>query len=128
MNIYLYIYRERKSTKYIQQIFLNLIQIIIIPTSHLHLQKFKITNSAKQKYLPTISTYISIKINLRRNIVNVQNFFINNNTDPVAESTVINIDNTNVRGNHNNIGTDKEHNNKINKIIIQTVIREKIKI
>ena len=51
------------------------------------------------------------KHNSQTKHIQYSNVLVNNNIDTINNSTSINVDITNVRANHTNIGTDKEHNN-----------------
>ena len=64
----------------------------------------------KNKIIPTFSYLHQHKHKSQTTYIQDSNFLVNNNTDTVNNSTVNNVDNTNVRGNHNNISTEKEHN------------------
>ena len=104
---------QRKSTKYIQPIFFkpypnkNNTNITSPPPK---IQNRKLRQ--KKKIIPTIYYLHQHKNKSLTKHSQDSKLNVNNNTNPVADSTVINVDNTNVKGNHNNIGIDKEHNNR----------------
>ena len=130
---------QRNSTKYIQSKFIKYNQnnnntSIISPSSKIQNHKLRQKNKIIPKTLylhqhQTISPkkhnqsskIITNPIHLKKyQIRNIQNHElittksknkVTYNSDPVDYSTIINFENTNVRGNHYHLGTDTGHNN-----------------